>query len=308
MKINGESPVTSANFGEWLVLYTDNELNADQRKSVEQFIEKNPALQKEVTLLQQCKLQPEQIVFAGKEYLYRKEKKVRSLPVSWKRFAAAAVLILGIGITTVVVLNNRTSDEVPVVKNSGTESKTNTVGPDKILPGKENIQVNKTAVADNLQQVIFTPVEKQNNKNTFIKSTNPDTKMKIPANVPSAIKKEEPVLVDQNKPSNNLPLPINNPILNKNNLPNESYANNDPGKEINNKKESLTIPPVTNTKVKSSPIVNPEVKFASLEEGGKNKKNRGLLRKLARTVEKRTNMNATDDDRLLVGGFAFKVK
>jgi hypothetical protein len=53
---------------------------------------------------------------------------------------------------------------------------------------------------------------------------------------------------------------------------------------------------------------NPDASFASLEETGKNKKNRGLFRKAVRFFEKNTNINAANDDRLLVGGLAIKLK
>ena len=38
MKAGGESPITLSTYEEWLLLYIDNELTADQRKKVEQFI------------------------------------------------------------------------------------------------------------------------------------------------------------------------------------------------------------------------------------------------------------------------------
>lgn len=41
--------------------------------------------------------------------------------------------------------------------------------------------------------------------------------------------------------------------------------------------------------------------------GGKNKL-RGFFRKVTRTFEKKTNINTTDDDRLLIGGLAIRLK
>jgi len=79
-------------------------------------------------------------------------------------------------------------------------------------------------------------------------------------------------------------------------------------KNPTNLQEPLTTNPVTNTNSQPSLTNNPDVTFASLEEGSNNKKSRGLFRKIARTFEKRTNMSATDDDRLLVGGLSFKLK
>jgi hypothetical protein len=143
------------------------------------------------------------------------------------------------------------------------------------------------------------------NNNSVVKD-----KDKLSANIPSPVKKEEQVVVhnDYNKPTNNLPLPINHPNIIKNDAAKTDIVDVNIPKETNNAQESLTTPPVTNPIAKTSPTKNPDVIFASLEEGGKNKKNRGFFRKIARTFEKRTNMTATDDDKLLVGGLAFKLK
>ena len=307
IKVNGETPITLTNYEEWLVLYIDNELTTDQRKAVERFMSDKPSIQEELALLERSKLQPEQIVFAGKGSLYRKEEKIRPLPVRWWRIAAAAVLLLGIGITTAVVINKRSSGENSIVKGTGTKEKTN-INPVITPVKKENAPVNEIAVADNVKQAPA-PSVKQDNKNTVVKNNTTVVKDKIPANIPSPVKKEEQTVAnnDNNKPTNNLPQPLNNPNINKNNAPNDAIANNTASntasKEITNPKESLTT--VTNV---STASYNNNNDADQLEEGGKNKKNRGFLRKLTRTFEKRTNMTATDDDRLLVGGLAFKLK
>ena len=51
------------NYEEWLFLYIDNELTAEQKIAVEQFITATPSAKKELELLQQTNLQPEAIVF-----------------------------------------------------------------------------------------------------------------------------------------------------------------------------------------------------------------------------------------------------
>jgi hypothetical protein len=305
IKVNGETPITLTNYEEWLVLYIDNELNADQIKAVEKFMTDNPAIQEELALLQRTKLQPREIVFTDKESLYRREEKVRSLPVRWWRVAAAAVLLLGIGITTAVILNKKSSGKGDIVKGDGTEKKTDTKSPVITPVKKENATVNEIAVTDKMKQAL-TPAVKQDNKNAVIKNNNPVVKNKIPVNIISPVKKEEPVVADMNKPSNNLPQPIKNSNINKITVTNDVVVNSNPSKEIIDPKESLTPVPVTN--VIPASYTNNNNDASQLEEGGKNKKNRGFLRKLTRTFEKRTNMTATDDDKLLVGGLAFKLK
>lgn len=305
IKVNGETPITLTNYEEWLVLSIDNELNADQQKELEKFIAANPSVQEELTLLQRSKLQPEEIIFAAKGSLYRREEKVRSMPVRWWRVAAAAVLLLGIAITTAVVVNKRSSGKGDIVNADATKKKINTENPVITPVKKENLPDNKIVVADNVKQT-FTPAVKQDNKNTLVKNNNLVIKDKSPANIPSPVKKEEPLVVDNNnKPSNNLPQPLNNSNINKNNPTNDAFTKVIPSNEKNNPEASLTTSPVTNVIPAS---YNDNNDAGQLEEGGKNKKNRGFFRKLARTFEKRTNMTATDDDRLLVGGLAFKLK
>ena len=119
LKVNGETPVTITNYEEWMVLYIDDELTTDQRTELEKFLAVNPYIQKKLALLQRSKLQPEQINFAGKESLYRREEKVKALPVRWLRIAAAAVLLLGIGITVAVFVNKNPSGKGDIVKEIG---------------------------------------------------------------------------------------------------------------------------------------------------------------------------------------------
>jgi hypothetical protein len=319
IKINGETPVTLSNYDEWLVLYTDHELTTDQKNNVELFMEANPSVKKELALLMKAKLQPEQIVFPNKQSLYRKEEKVSVIPVRWLR-AAAAILILALGLTAVLVLNNKPS----VVKNGVANNKkalkeknndarplakTNADNPVIPTVKKENTDVHETAVAENRKQS-STPAVKQNTKNNIAKNNNPVIKDKLPANIPAPVKKEEQVQViannDNNKPSNNLPQPVNNPNINKTNITNDAVATTHIPDEIKIPEEALTTSPVT--KVIPASYTNNNSDAKQLEEGGQNKKNRGFLRKLARTFEKRTNMTATDGDKLLVGGLSFKLK
>lgn len=305
LKVNGETPVTLNNYEEWLVLYTDNELNPGQRTEVEKFIAANPGLEKELTLLQNTKLQPEQIVFTDKESLYRTEEKVRSLPARWWRVAAAVLLLIGLGTATVIIINNRTLPGNEIVKGTGAEKKSIPEIPVIIPVQKENIPANETSVADNRQKVSETVV-RQSNKNKVDKNDKTLVKEKLKDNKPSPVKKDEPVVADvKNKPSNNLPQPLNNPNINLSNATNDAIANIKPPKEIITPQKPLTTPEVTNVIPASYTNNNDD---EQLEEGGTNKKNRGFFRKLVRTFEKRTNITATDDDRLLVGGLSIKLK
>src|ERR1700741_1437635 len=104
MKEEG-SFINMANYEEWLVLYADNELTASEKAAVEDFAAQHPHVKEELALFEKKRLQPEKIVFANKEVLYRKEEKVRVVAMKWWKVAVAAVLILGLGFTTYSVMN-----------------------------------------------------------------------------------------------------------------------------------------------------------------------------------------------------------
>ena len=123
-------------------------------------------------------------------------------------------------------------------------------------------------------------------------------------------KEEEPVVVAVKK-SNDLPQPENNPNL-KITQTSNAIANNIQKEAI--PKQALTNPNVTIQKDHSSDIKqasypesqNGDVALDQPDE--KKNRSRGLFRKIARTFEKRTNVDPTDDNRLLVAGLAIKLK
>ena len=87
--------IDADNYEEYFVLYADGELNAEEQKAVESFIENHPQKQAELLHLQRAKIQPDHsIVFSGKASLYRKEKTAaRVIAFQWRRMVAAASII-----------------------------------------------------------------------------------------------------------------------------------------------------------------------------------------------------------------------
>lgn len=80
-----------------LLLYADDELDADNKMAIESLLKTNTTAAAEWAVLQQTKLQPElRIVFEDKQSLYRQERG-RVVGFAWWRVAAAAVL-LGFGL------------------------------------------------------------------------------------------------------------------------------------------------------------------------------------------------------------------
>jgi hypothetical protein len=313
LKAKGETPITINNYEESLLSYIDNELTAEQRIAVEQFVNTNPVAKKELERLQQTKLQPETIVFADKASLYRKEEKVRSMPVRWWR-AAAAILILGLGLTAALVITNKSADDKPpVAKNPGTEKiippANKTDQPVKEAMATTNPAVvtdnNKTTTILKDNQAVLPDYTPKKNTAAFVKENKPNKT----SNDQLPVKKEEAVMADANKkPTNNLPTPVNNPNVIDNN-----FNNNKAIADINTtntKKDIITNPEVTNQTAPPSNIVQASYNNEELvQSDGKKNKLRGLFRKAARTFEKRTDIDPTDNDnRLLVGGFAIRLK
>ena len=301
------SSVTLSNYEEWLMLYTDNELDAEQKAAVEQFVAKNPAVQQELTLLLQTRLQPERVIFTNKESLYRREEKVRALPIRWWR-AAAAVLLIGSGITTAIILNNKKSPGTSIEVAGVTNEKQKTTPVETVQPKKDAVAV--TEVQDepatnpsikNRQQDNNTPAYKQANNPVAVTDNNTVIKNDAPE------KNNVPVIADKSS-SNNLPKPENNPYVN-NKAVDAAIAKTDIP-EITNKTTSLTDRVVTSPSAQPSDYRTASVNESDLNQGdGKKNKLRGLFRKVTRTFEKRTNIDPTDDDdRLLVGGLAIRLK
>ena len=313
LKVSGETPINLSNYEEWLVLYMDNEMTAEQRSDMEQFIAANPSIQKEADLMLRTQLQPETIVFANKQVLYRKEEKEKVRPILWWR-VAAAVLILVLGTTAVILLNNNKAgvDKVEIAATPGTEQidkKENAVADNNEQknnsPIKEEVrQIQQPVITDNVPNEVATTTNK-----TTPKKNNITQQVKLNEVIQAPIKNTEELA--NNKPSNNLPQPLNNRNVQNINVPEKAIAVNTPRK-INNANTTITNPKVTNGNTSSSDIVQasfPNTNGEELEQPGKKGKLRGFFRKVTRTFEKRTNIDPTEDDeRLLLGGLAIRLK
>lgn len=299
--------ITLSNYDEWLMLYIDNELTASQKITVEKFIAAHPSINNEFVLLQRTQLQQEEVVFTDKASLYRKEEKVHPIPIRWWRLAAAAVLLLGISIATAVILNNKDSVEKGgLVKGSAAEKKSTLP---VLVPQKFNGQVNETNVADNNTPGV-TPAVKQVVKTNPRDKANP-VKDRLAVIIVQPVK-DEMVVNIKDKKTNDLPTPLYNPNIIKNNTAINAVTNTKISNDIFKPKNSLTNPVVTTQNPSSSEIVyasNHKTDVSELEQSdGKKNKNRGIFRKIARTFEKRTDIDPTEDNRLLVAGLSIKLK
>lgn len=319
--IKEEAAVSLQNYEEWLVLYTDNELSPAQKIQVENFVATTPAAQKEFEWLQKSKVQPDiAIVFANKKVLYRKEEKVRALPPRWWRYAAAAVLLLATGLASVIIINNKSNGGKPGEIAKGSQEK---IAP--VKPAETSITTPVASVKKDITPVSNNPVpgntikeERLSNIPLVVNPLVPKNKVKVleqkmPLTERTPIQKNEPVTAQQSIKTNNLPQPLNNPYINK--ISNDAIVKVDVPAEIKQSPNALTDRDVTNTTTPPSGLINASVKENVIDpdtnpaDGGKKNKLRGFFRKVTRTFEKRTNIDATNgDDRLLVAGLSFKLK
>jgi hypothetical protein len=321
MKINGESPILLSNYEEWLILYNDNELTLAQRKSVEEFMAANPVFKAEQELLMKTRVQPETIVFADKKSLYRKEEKVRRIAPVWWR-AAAAVLIIALGVSAIIISGNKkstVSNGVAITPGNAEKKITpsNPVNSDNNKPAIVNAQNTsvKQAVATTNNNIIkqnYSPSEKKDKNNLVIKNNKPELNDKMPFNTPLPEKKNDKAIAQiDNRPSNNLPLPENYPNLNpkkEDAIKTDIALHPTPEKII---PEGQMPQKADVTKITTVAYKEDNTNAEQLEEGSNNKKSRGLFRKLSRTLVKRSNASTKDDEndsKLLVGGFAFRLK
>ena len=100
----GDAVINFTNYEEYFLLYADNELTGDQQRAVQLFASQSERLQKEFDLIMQCRLEPEEnIIFEGKEILYRSARDHRPLLIPLFRISAAAIILL---IGAVLVFRN----------------------------------------------------------------------------------------------------------------------------------------------------------------------------------------------------------
>jgi hypothetical protein len=302
----GPSFINENNYEAWLVLYTDNELDEEQKRIVETYAEHHPAVKNELALLLQTRLQPEEVVFPDKNLLYRREEKTRR--IGWWKIAAAAVLLAAVATTTAIIISKE-NRAIPAAPEMATTPGQQT--PDS----KQDQAPSAMAQADNKKEQpgVQTPAINVNNNNAL---TTVETKDRLATKpVKQQTRKQQLVTVQEEEQ------PV---IAATTNNSNQSTSIDDPigAARITNRKivdefleeTALTkskgrdiIPAVTTIAPKTYNI-RTDTPEDFVQSDGKKSKLRGFLRKVTRTFEKNTRIDATDDDdRLLVGGLAIKL-
>lgn len=215
---------------EQLLLYIDHELKAEEQKAVEQAIEKNPHLQKELQWLKRSTFEADKsIVFPDKSLLYKEAQPARVfyMGTAARRWAVAAAVIVLLGSAMWLMIDQSAEQaksplaykpSLQTEKNTGADKKTvkelikeAQITEDDFTVAQQEIQNNNKEV----NQSKSTVLPKQNIAN------NNEQKV-IPV-----LAKEEPFVAKAETPVTIIP--ENNSVI--------------PG----NKTEPSTVPPVTST-------------------------------------------------------------
>jgi hypothetical protein len=300
MMTAGQSFINADNYEECLLLYIDNELNSDQRNAVEKFVAQSVIAKKELDLLLKTKLQPEaSSIYFNKESLYRTEEKERRvIPFNWRRLAAAAILLFVVGGSAVLYFNNKGKNTETGVASMEKGIKTPPVTTKPVVtPPKNEQQQTEVAVTTNPDNPVADAGTKKVDQSSSreIKEANEKRKTVTPS-----LQDEQPVLAS------------NTDINNGNGLP-QPQSNRNIQTKIDQPIAFTDVKTLTNQKENSPSFavtlpVSPTYNNQTDEQPEKKNKLRGLLRKVTRTIEKTTNIKATDEnDRLLVGGLAIQL-
>ncbi len=329
LKKESGSLINMSNYEEYLISYIDDELNTAERKAFETFAASHPQVKEELSVYMQTKLHPEEeIVFANKEVLYRKEEKVRVISMQWWKIAVAAAVILVAGVGTFTVLtkkDNSTTIDVatnndPVQqpgapaadeKGPADELKNNTEAPsieksiqDNVASVTTNDAIQTKTRAGKKQQEEKSQITKSapqnftNNKDEILAKTEPPVKKE---NTTSTITDNNIKAVDTRlTPSTtDASVDVKNTIAAVDKNASKQNSNND----------AVTNNPDNTSDIKEVHQQEFDDVYASNNES-KNKKLRGFFRKATRVFEKRTNISATDDseEKILIGALAVKLK
>lgn len=300
--------INATNYEEFFVLYVDNELTATERREVEKFAANNPALQLELNLLLQTRVEPEHaIVFPDKSLLYKQPETDRKpVVILWRRIVAvAAMLLVALGIFWIT--NKPTGNEVAGV-NNGTqqtsaqqkkEQDQQIAKEDDNQPSNDQQVQQPVIVKDDVQDQQLAKDEKRSTRPADKPSRRFDTQDN----------NDKPQIAD-NRPNQNTVNETERPLTNTGIA---SIDNNTAGTTISTRVESAHLTPAAQAKSEIVSYASNVVEENYSEEafgpvGVKKNKLRGLFRKVTRVFEKTTNLPAVEEKGILIGNFEIALK
>jgi len=189
------------NYEEYFLLSVDKELDEQQNEEVQKFVLKHPGLQNEFMLLAKTQLEPQKILFPGKEKLLRKEKEEKPVVfLLWTRVSAAAAII-GLITATWFFTNKNSNGNAPAVSQALIENKINNPvkevaivqKPDSVIMDKSVpvVQKHVTVKPEKMlaKKTVTIKTVEQNNDDDFLVETSRERKAEKLIDEPGSILK-----------------------------------------------------------------------------------------------------------------------
>lgn len=317
-----DSFVTEENYEAYFLLYSDNELNEEEKRETERFAALTPALQQEFNLILQTKLTAEEtIVFTNKTVLYKPVAPARIIRISWIRMAAAAAVIGIIILAGILLLNKRTSGDTPELVKQGMPAE-NKAADKNIQPQKTpGVTANSSSTEKNIASVneeTIKPAADDNNLNKRQNTNSNSTQQNIAAVTPIAKENKKAINTVTNQPDASSGIVLNDyttDLTKTNNTVNDFNNVAPPGsiiKEAKTKKivDAAVGQNVTNPYAVSTLNTEEDEKtnigvFAVSEDKVQRSGLRGLFRKVKRIINRRNNGEEDEDasKKVYIGSF-----
>jgi hypothetical protein len=246
--------VNESNYEEYFVLYGDNELSNEEKDLVEQFVYKHPRYQAEFELIQQARFIPEHAaLYPDKNELYRTEGDHRVIPFGWWKIAAAAIVVLFLGVAAWYMTRDGVDNtDKPSFVNVDSTGKTAPENKEQMAHAEKEVKLPGAAVKEDKEEKksieAKTPAEDLRMNTVGVKKQKNNKKK---SNIPDSIH-VTPIGNDNYAENNNKPVKVApravNPVV-IGTLPTQPQnidmtsltASNDPGTALNNAKPAKEV-------------------------------------------------------------------
>jgi anti-sigma factor RsiW len=295
LKPESASIVNETNYEEFFLLYVDDELNAIERREVEEFAATKPQFRQELNLLLQTKLEPgHEVVFPDKSLLYKQPGKERPVIfITWQRIVAvAAMLLLALGIFWIMNTGKAPGKQESIARTEQSKEQQQSSG---AVEKKSGVQ---TPVVKAPQIALQDDERKKNDKpeNSTGRYNEPEKRQK-------QLAYEQPKVHQQSNNSYETETTPGAAEVAK--AEKNASSNNSTGLNVNAVK--TTQPLVQTVAYVPYQEEDDNVYIANTTVDKKNKL-RGLFRKVTRVFEKTTNLPAVEEKGILIGNLEIALK
>ncbi len=303
LKSESNQTINESNCEEYFVLYTDNELNNNERALVEDFVKYSPQYQSAFQLLQSTKLQAdESIVFRNKKILYKHKGSVNAIYTNLIKWSVAAAIIIIAGIFWFTQNKTSTPSDNQIAFNptqhlSGDTRVTTALPQTNEL--KNNTPENTVTQKETnrgYKEVLFS----DKNKSKPVKTNSITT---MPPEIKPAKNNDGNVNNKQNNFSAHIKLKATSiEPLQENEIVRTSV------KLAGKIQENNTLQMQVQTKLTDANNDNDDKMFFANTENNKKPNLREILRKAGRIIERNTNVDSDERSTILIGNFAIATK